>query len=110
MAENNILVAGHLQANGTVSEPATFTSIDDPTPGAWNVFSVLGSGSVFLEHTIIEYAAVGIGTVDTVGVVEMRDTVFRENSVPIVVSANNLHLLQLDNVSFDDNVRDRVFI
>ncbi|HRQ39651.1 MAG TPA: Calx-beta domain-containing protein [Chloroflexota bacterium] len=109
MAEDNVLVAGHLQANGTVSEPVTITSVDDPAPGAWGVMVAYGSGSMHLENSIVEYAAVGLYSFQNASS-SVRDSIFRENEYPIVVSANNLHLLQLDNVSFENNVRDRVFI
>lgn len=109
MSEDNISIYGHLQANGTISEPVTFTSADDPTPGAWGVMIAFESGSLQLVNSIIEYAIIGANS-NADNLSEIQDTVFRQNEYPILTSPHNLHLLQLDNVSFENNVRDRVFI
>jgi hypothetical protein len=66
-----ISVEGALDAVGTVSEPVTFTSVNDnsvggttgsgsPAPGDWEGVGSSGGGSVDLEHAKVSYATTGV--------------------------------------------------
>ena len=70
--EPSITVEGTLDANGTATNPVTFTSFNDnsiggdtgngsPVAGDWGGITVSGSGSVDLDNTTIEYASTGVG-------------------------------------------------
>ncbi|MCL4872243.1 MAG: hypothetical protein KJ063_25060, partial [Anaerolineae bacterium] len=110
-ALGHLQVEGRLQAEGTAVAPITFTSATNPQPNAWAGIYVLDNGSVTLQNSIIEFAGIGLDVTSNSGTLaEIQDVVFRENSIPMEISPNNLHLLQMDNVSFENNVRNRVYI
>jgi len=73
---------GTLVGNGTAAEPAVITSWKDdayggdsngdggataPAKGDWNTILVTGTGSISLNHTIVQYGGTGVGLISTIG-------------------------------------------
>jgi len=101
-------VQGHLEAVGTAVNPILFTSMDDLESNSWDGLTI--SGSANLNNVIMRYARIalymsGIGGGD----VHLSDSLLEENSYyPIWVETEALHLLHLSNVTFNNNVPNRV--
>ncbi|MCB9420389.1 MAG: hypothetical protein H6667_11335 [Ardenticatenaceae bacterium] len=103
-------VWGHLKAVGTAVSPITFTSISDLAPGQW--LGIRLPGSAHFDHTVVRNAGVNIGVMNAAG-----GQIFIENSTlsdsadyPLLVDPDAMHRLQMDNVSFVNNNKNRVLV
>ncbi|MCA9917978.1 MAG: hypothetical protein KC445_08505 [Anaerolineales bacterium] len=103
-------VQGHLEAVGTAVNPILFTSIDDLPANNWSGISV--SGSANFEQVTMRYAYTALFlSGGGGGVVSLTDSTMEENLVyPIVVNTDALHRLTMNNITFSNNVPDRVGI
>lgn len=107
---NYLEVQGHLVAVGTAVNPILFTSIDDLATNNWSGISV--SGSANFAHTIMRHAHTALFiSGSSGGVVSLTNSVVEENQVhPIVVNTDALHRLVMNNVTFSNNVPNRIGI
>ncbi len=105
-----LIVLGHLEAVGTAVNPIIFTSIDNLPANNWSGITV--SGSANFEHVTMRHAYTALFISNSSGGnVNMTDTTLEENLVyPIVVNTDALHRLKMDNVTFSNNVSNRVGI
>ncbi|WP_420630609.1 hypothetical protein [Candidatus Leptofilum sp.] len=103
-------VQGHLEAVGTAVNPILFTSIDDLASNNWSGIAV--SGSANFAHATLRHAYTALFISGSIGGdVSLADSVVEENLVyPIVVNTDALHRLKMDNVTFSNNVPNRVGI
>lgn len=113
--DTSLVVNGHLEAIGTVTEPITFTSAADTGPGEWHGIAFGGTG--YLNHAIVRYA--GQASVESViidgqssdGLVTIENSVIQNNfGYPLMVRPDDLHRFQMSNVSFANNAQNRVII
>lgn len=111
-----LLVNGHLQAIGTETQPITFTSAANTGAGEWCGIDFDG-GDGRLEHAIVRYAgqygldSITIAGQSTDGPVTIANSVIQDNlAYPILVAVDGLHRLQMSNLVFSDNTKNRVFI
>lgn len=108
---NNWLgINGYLEAIGTPDSPITFTKAPEATDG-WHGIGV--TGHLMLKNVIIDGADRGIYVWghSSVGNLQIEDSII-SNSVeyPIDLSADVLHHLQMSNVSFVNNVKNRILV
>ena len=103
-------VQGHLEAVGTAVDPILFTSIDDLAANNWAGIAVSGSANV--AYATLRYAYTALFMSDsTGGDVILENSTFEENVVhPIVVDTDALHRLKMNNVTFSNNIPNRVGI
>lgn len=106
--DNFIQVQGHLALQGTESEEATITLIDDGESDPWGGIRVMGS--LESSYGSISGATVALWLTEAEGVVQLTNTTIENNSFAMDIFPSNLHLLQMDNVSFIDNGVNRVHI
>jgi hypothetical protein len=121
-----IIVEGNIVAVGTPIEPITFTSFTDSGPGEWPGF-FFWDGSGHFENAIIRFGGENVtdpidgiplsGTnVNIAGLagsdgVKIRNSIIHgSNGFGMFVPVDYLHLLQLENVTFTQNITDRVQI
>jgi uncharacterized repeat protein (TIGR01451 family) len=91
--DTGLLVSGHLEANGTASQPIIFTSLGDSGPGQWEgIFFYGGTGN--LSYTTVRCAGDPNGSDE--GVIFARDVitgeVHIENSTIETCSGDGMHL------------------
>ncbi|MCL4266719.1 MAG: hypothetical protein KJ069_26305 [Anaerolineae bacterium] len=104
-------VNGTLLALGTPSQPITFTSATETSPGDWHGIYVGNNADlVQLRHTTVQYADYGLGIDNATSHVEIENSSIRQNHNALIVRVDVLHQLQMTNVTFDDNVINRVLI
>ncbi|MCP4415535.1 MAG: hypothetical protein GY805_02865 [Chloroflexi bacterium] len=103
-------VEGHLEAVGTSANPILITSVTDSAVGRWIGMNVTGSAN--FEYVTMRYAFTPLFiTGSTGGDVFLENSLFEENSVhPIVVDSDALHRLKMNNVTFNNNIPNRVAI
>jgi hypothetical protein len=115
MPEFGILhVGGNLQVPGELDHPVTFTPTDiiPSVPGydLWTgiVFDETGSG--MLSHADIRYAgAAGVGVFgSTDSMVKVENSTIADGHFGIISSPDALHRLEMNNVTFANNVFNRV--
>ncbi len=97
-------VSGHLVTTGTITSPATISGFSAV------YFSASGTGDI--NHAEINGAygdAINI-TQESDNPVSIKDSVIRNSEYPIRVQASNWHRLQMDNVTFDANMKNRVAV
>ena len=102
-------VLGTLQAIGTPSDTITFTSIISQL---WSGMWVEG-GSAYINYAIIENTySLNIGNSEVPdGPVVIENSTFRNlHQYPIYIGSGSLHLLQMNNVTFENNDPSRVYI
>ena len=108
---STLIVRGYLDAVGTTSSPITLTSVEDNAPGQWhNIF--LDNTGAHLENTVIRYARFNfsIGGISNKPVI-LRDSLLSEaEEFPLEIGSNALHRLQMENVTFRDNLKNRVSV
>ena len=113
MSESSVIVDGHIEASGTVTEPVILDDRPDGGNSMVNYFVVGGTGSASLSHTIIRDGnslGLGIGGQSDLPVI-LQDVVLENvGEYPIIVEAPSLHRLQMTNVTFQNNVFNRVFV
>jgi hypothetical protein len=103
-----LIVYGHLEALGTPTEPITFTSAFNTSPGDWPGIEIAG-GTANLQQATIHYAgqydsALNINDVATGGVVNLTDvTIENTMGVAMQVDAPAMHQVSMSNVTFMDN-------
>ena len=103
-------IDGHFQSLGTASKPVTVTA-DKTTPhNHWMVFdegSGYITGTLFQqgEMPIVVYSQFNLG-----GEFIMKNSVFISNEVPIAIAMNRLHQVQMNDISFQNNVFDRIYV
>lgn len=108
---SRLYVDGHLQANGETGDLVTFTSATNAGEGEWGGVYVRNSGTVHLDRAIIRYSDTGLFVEgNTYNPVVLSDTQIDTNIYAIGANPNSLHRLQMNNVTFADNVFDRFFI
>ena len=103
-----IMVNGRLDAIGTPSQPITFTSSEYN----WGLH-IVEEGSTHLNHTVLEhgYTNVDIRTIESAPISKIENSVIQDSYYqPISINANALHLVELDNVTFVNNPRNRIYI
>ncbi|MDI9596029.1 MAG: Ig-like domain-containing protein [Atribacterota bacterium] len=89
---NNLVVNGTLLAEGTDSEPITFTS-DNKEPGKWGKISFgTTANNSKIDHCVIEYATVGVSVV--------WDSIETEKSSPVSVTNSTLRYISHRGVQF----------
>lgn len=105
-----LIVQGHLDAVGTAVNPILFTSIDDLNTNSWTGPDIFGSAN--FENVIMRYADTALViSGNSGGDVFLENTLFEENSAhPIVAFTDALHRLKMNNVTFSNNVPNRVGI
>ncbi len=110
MVGQYLVVEGNLEAVGTAVDPILFTSIDDLNTNSWTGPDIWGSAN--FEHIIMRYADTALViSGSSGGNVFLGNSLFEENSAyPIVVDTEALHRLQMDNVTFSNNVPNRIGI
>jgi hypothetical protein len=103
-------VKGHLEAVGTAVNPILFTAFNDLSANRWSGVAV--SGSANFEYVTMRYAYTALFMSESSGGdLLLENTVFEENSVyPIIVNTDALHRLKMNNVTFNNNVPNRVGI
>ncbi|MCA9975701.1 MAG: hypothetical protein KC413_08115, partial [Anaerolineales bacterium] len=107
-----LFIAGHLQANGTISEPISYTSLSDSAETMRNGVIVVEDGSANLNYVVFRYGRWNLGLGGSSGPnVSINNSVMRDTVIsPIIVDTDALHRLQMSNVSFIDNQFNRIFI
>lgn len=103
-------VQGHLEAVGTAVDPILFTSNNDSP--ANNRSGITVSGSANFANVTMHYAYTPLFiSGSSGGDVYLENSVLEENlEYPIVVDTDALHRLKMNNVTFSNNVPDRVGI
>lgn len=121
-----IVVEGKIVALGTPASPITFTSATDSAPGEWPGF-FFWDGSGHFENIAIRFGGENIsspidglppsgtnvniaGLAGSDGVIIRDSTIHGSNGFGMFVPVEYLHLLQLKNVTFTQNITDRVQI
>lgn len=103
-------VQGHLEAVGTAVNPILFTSMDDLSTNNWSGIAVSGSANfanVTMRHAYTALFIFG----SSGGNVFLEDSSIEENLThPIVVDTDALHRLTMNNVTFSNNMPDRIGI
>ncbi|MCB9007275.1 MAG: right-handed parallel beta-helix repeat-containing protein [Ardenticatenaceae bacterium] len=110
MMDQYLIVQGHLEAVGTAVDPILFTSINDLNTNSWTGPDIWGSAN--FENVTIRYADIAVGISGSGGGdVLFGNSLFEENSsYPIVVDTDALHRLKMTNVTFSNNMPDRIGI
>lgn len=103
-------VQGHLEAVGTAVNPILFTSFNDLPANNWG--GIVVSGSANFENVIMRNALTALFVSGSSGeAVSIADSVLEGNIAhPLVVNTDALHRLNMSNVSFSNNITDRVGI
>lgn len=101
---------GHLNARGTADSPVTFTSATDSGPGEWVGLTIAGSAE--LDHAVVRNGALNIGIFENNnGEIRITNSVISNSSeYPMIVGPDALHRLQMSNVAFSENLRNRILI
>jgi hypothetical protein len=104
-------VQGHLEVAGTAVNPVLITSSGDLPSNQWLGINVT-SGSAHFAHTTLRYAETPLFIFSEVGGdVMLENSTIEENSVyPIFLTSEALHRLKMNNVSFSNNVPNRIAI
>lgn len=110
MSPVEIAVNGHLEAIGTETNPVIFTSPSDSPSDEW--FGIVAwDGTTHLTHTIVRHACLGLGITEFSGPQVLENSTISESTcVAIVVASSALHQLHMFNVTFSNNVLNRVMI
>lgn len=110
MSPMEIAVNGHLEAVGTETNPVIFTSPSDSPSDDW--FGIVAwDGTTHLTHTIVRNACLGLGITEFSGPQVLENSVISESTcVAIYVASSALHQLHMSNVTFSNNVLNRVRI
>ncbi len=104
----NVEAGGHLAANGLSTEPITFTSVLDSGPGAWTCIFIEGSAEIRHAHFRNSELNIEIWG-DSDELVVLEDSLLSNSSeTGMYVWVNGLHRLQMSNVTFANNARNRV--
>lgn len=104
-------VNGTLLALGTLGQPITFTSITETSHGDWyGIYVGNNAALVQLRHTTVQFADYGLGIDNATSHVEIENSVIRQNHYALIIRVDVLHQLQMTNVTFNDNVINRVLI
>ena len=112
-SRDSIIVDGRLDAVGTHSQPITFTSVENVSPGEWGGISIGGTGSAHLNHAIVQNGEfnIGISSQADAPVSIIENTVTQSSQdIGMFINDYSRHLVDLDNVTFRDNGRNRVLI
>jgi hypothetical protein len=117
MARQNdsIVVDGHLDAQGTITQPITFTSATNTGPGQWHMLIFGGSpasGTGMLRHMVMQYSSYGIGVINhnTDGVT-IEDSHIKDNlHWPITVDIDDWFKLNIVNTTFSNNGNNRIMV
>lgn len=106
LADTILEFKGHFIANGSVAAPTIITGT--------SAIDFAESGSADITHTTISSDEVDNGSIKIKGnsnnLISIKDSIMQGLYHPIVTYDNSLHRLQMDNVSFVNNVHNRVFI
>jgi uncharacterized repeat protein (TIGR01451 family) len=104
------LNGGHLQAVGTPQAPITFTAASGMGE-EWAGIAVGEGGTANLEHSVIEKGIYNLLMVPTAGPVTLKQSQSAYGrDVPLVVTAEALHHLHMEEVYFHNNGANRVII
>ncbi|MBE2202405.1 MAG: hypothetical protein IAE79_27585 [Anaerolinea sp.] len=102
-------VEGHLDATGATSWPITFTSASDNASERWAGLAIFATGTAYLEHVVMRFSNSGLGVEDqSAKDVQIVHSTFAQNLSPMWATMNALHRLQLHDVTFYDNGRNRI--
>ncbi len=117
---NGIIVQGKIVAVGTDTSPVTFTSLADSAPGEWAGF-FFWDGSGHFENAVIKYGGYPIngyplsgtnvnvaGLAGSEGVTIRNSIIQGSNGFGMFVPISYLDSLHLENVTFTQNITDRV--
>lgn len=106
-----IFVEGALIVEGTAAEPVLFTAVTQTTHSAWSGLSVQNSGTLSMSHTTLENGIHGINLSDlSAEPYRIKNSTIQHNRFGVFIQPENLHLLQMDNVTFAQNETNRVMI
>ncbi|MCP4362796.1 MAG: hypothetical protein GY796_32730, partial [Chloroflexi bacterium] len=101
---------GHLAVEGTITASVSITSpkfdIYVTPSGSLDVNFAILSGEANSSNNIGFYIQEGISNQPAI----LRNSTLQNFDKPIVTSPNNLHRLQMDNVAFNNNISNRIFI
>lgn len=104
-------VDGRLLAIGTSTQPITFTSITNSGPGDWIGVHVYSSGSITMNHAIIEKSEIGIEIEgNSYAPINLTNGIIRNNALAISISPEAAHRLNMNDMSFENNSANRVLI
>ncbi len=103
------IVEGYLQSLGTASRPVTVTA-DNATPN--NFWVTFHGGSGYITGTLFQQGEMPLvaGLLDPEGELIIQNSVFISNEMPIAIGINKLHQVQMNDISFQNNVFDRIYI
>ena len=136
-SKTTVIVWGHLEAVGSITNPITFTSAANTGASEWWGISIGGSGN--FEWVTVRYSDWGIGIWDTpdstnpviiknsiihdnesailfedyyqdIRTVSIEDTLIHHNTTPVLVDKAALPGLNLVNTQFQENISNRIFI
>ena len=107
--EAYIEIGGHLESNGSITSSTAITGF------AYLDFMDTGSGNInhtqiFVNETnpIVRY---GIFIIENSNaIVSISNSAIQNAIHPVLTEADSIHRLRMDNVTFTNNVNDRVFI
>lgn len=106
-----IRVSGHLEAIGTAVSPITFTGVPEgPSTGAWGGIGVIGSAN--FNYVTIDKASWSFGVWEAKGgnVQIENSTISNSSDYPMTIEVPALHRVNMLNVSFVNNITNRVLI
>ncbi|MEJ2750043.1 MAG: hypothetical protein P8183_19375, partial [Anaerolineae bacterium] len=116
-ADSTLAVYGHLDAVGTALNSIIFTSVGDTAAGEWPGLYFLPGGTGHLNHVEVRYAgqydidAIQIDGTAGDGPIIIENSSIHDNlGYPLMVKPEDLHRLQMSNVNFAANGKNRIII
>lgn len=106
-------VNGHLQVDGTESNPVEFSPVINTLAYSAYAFDVSETGSVFIQHGIVSDLGqfpVYVHGIGNKNVVIENTLITYEEKYSMIVAADALHRLQMNNVTFDGQNAKNVII
>ncbi|MEM7334772.1 MAG: hypothetical protein AAF490_22035 [Chloroflexota bacterium] len=107
----NIVVWGSLIVNGTAQQPVTFRSATETTHSSWLGISIAESGFYSInyadiQHAILGFDVYGLPALDSI----IQNSKIHNNYYAGSTMINNIHRLNMQNMSFENNEINRVLI
>lgn len=89
-SENELLVVGTLDVNGTATKPVRFTSfLTAASEGSWAGIIGKSGGHVDIDHADIQYAKTGVASESGVNILKILNSALANNQVSDVTAAGN---------------------
>lgn len=106
-----LAIEGHLHTMGTPSQPVTFTSVAQTNYDDWFGINIYADGSSNMANTKIQFAAIALDIQgESHNVVNLFNSHIQNNALAMHVTPNAWHRLHMDNVTFENNLSNRVLI